>query len=133
MKKHKLKVFSKTKFIEDLKKAERKLILEADRECFKKVLERDNYKCAICGKGRDSKQTLHPMHIYPREYAKLRWNINNLLIGCARCHIYAQYSFHQNPLFFVEWLKIHRLEQYEYLMSFLKEFTNDCNIKNYFK
>jgi len=109
-------------------KSEKAIEREKDREFTLKVFERDNLRCAICGKERITPHTLHSMHIFPREYKKTRWDINNGITGCARCHIFAQHSFHQNPLFFVFWLKKFRPQQYEYMMELLPQFITDSNL-----
>jgi len=49
----------------------------------KKVFERDNYKCVLCGEGGD----LQVDHIQSwAEYVELRFNINNCRTLCMNCH-----------------------------------------------
>jgi endogenous inhibitor of DNA gyrase (YacG/DUF329 family) len=63
----------------------------------KKVFERDNYTCQICG-ARNSKDSnviikLHPHHIKSfAEYPELRFDVNNGQTLCSLCH----YKLHGN-------------------------------------
>ncbi len=67
------------------------LLREADAAFSRFIRARDG-ACVKCG-GRDYLQT---MHIISRRYRQVRWNSNNALAGCRKCHTY----FEHRPL---EW------------------------------
>jgi len=54
---------------------------------------------------------LQTAHIYSRRYVNLRYDIQNVLCLCARCHRWA----HDNPLDFVAWFNSTYPERYAYL------------------
>ncbi len=53
-------------------------------------------------------------HVIPRTNKTLRWDINNALSLCFRCH--TRWA-HQNPLEFASWFRIFYRERYLYLMT----------------
>jgi len=56
------------------------------RECRKKVFERDDYTCRICGANSGSYLETH--HIIPvREAPEKEFDMNNILTFCLPCHI----------------------------------------------
>ncbi len=83
-------------------KLSRSEILKKDIEFRKKIFERDKYICLMCG-GKDKK--LNCSHILPREMIETRWDMNNAITLCVRCHKFAKYSWHLNPLYAVHWLR----------------------------
>lgn len=93
--------------------------LKARLEC----LERDNYRCQICGnkfdKAKPGGTAVH--HIIPRQYKELFLELDNLITLCSRCHRWSKDSPHQNALWFSEWLKKNKPEQYEHLREFLNK------------
>lgn len=85
----------------------------------KELLKRDNYRCVFCNKKINLKH-YQSCHIIPEEFKETKYDINNLLLACFYHHKVGKFSIHNHPLWFVEWLKTNRLEQYQYLLNFLK-------------
>lgn len=56
--------------------------------------------CEICFKT----EHLQCAHIYPRTIMSLRWDMDNLLCLCYRCHFHFA---HKHPLAFTEFIKKH--------------------------
>jgi len=75
--------------------------LSLKRKLDKKVSEliRKKGRCERCG----NTNTLQVAHIFSRSYNNLRYDFDNLLCLCARCHFWA----HKNPLLFSEFVKKH--------------------------
>jgi len=61
------------------------------------VKKRDKYTCLWCG----SHNNLHAAHIIPKREGHIyRWNSNNVITLCLRCHLE---RLHKDPLAFAEW------------------------------
>ncbi|MGD9276339.1 MAG: HNH endonuclease [Candidatus Pacearchaeota archaeon] len=69
-------------------------------------------RCEMCGKPANN-----PHHIVGRRNHALRWDIRNGCLLCANCHTFSKFSAHQDPIGFLEWFKIVRNDDYEYLLS----------------
>ena len=69
----------------------------------------------------------NPHHIIGRVNYVLRWDLKNGCLLCQNCHWLQKYSAHQDPLGFMEWLKLSRPEDYEYL----KQRKNQISQPNY--
>jgi len=95
------------------------LIRKQKEEWMNAVRERDNYTCQICGK--DCSKKAHSHHIIPRQIKETRYDINNGITLCFHHHKVGSYSPHQNALWFAEWLRLNKREQYEYIMNKLHE------------
>jgi len=78
-----------------------------------KVKERAGYRCEVCGR---SNCKLDPHHIITRKNLTLKWDLRNGCCLCCGCHTLNKLSAHGDPLFFIDWLKTHRLDDYNYLM-----------------
>ena len=105
------------------KRKEKREFKEAWLEARRKCLERDNYECQICGNRLD-REKLRGMaihHIIPRQYRELFLELDNLITLCSRCHRWGKDSPHQNALWFAEWLRKNKQEQYNHLRDFLNE------------
>jgi ribosomal protein S14 len=72
---------------------------------------RQKGRCEICGR----KENLNSHHIIGRRSLNLRWDIRNGCCLCPACHTFSTNSAHQNPLFFLDWLKKHRPDDLKYL------------------
>ena len=84
------------------------------KECTELVKERDNNQCCICGQS----GLLHVHHILPKERFKdLRFELNNLIVLCPKHHMFSRWSAHKNGIFFSEWLKQNRPNQYKYIQE----------------
>jgi len=91
------------------------LIRKQDKEWRDTIRERDNYTCQVCMKDCGKRANAH--HILPRHMSAFRWDKNNGITLCFYHHKVGQLSAHQNAIWFSEWLKEHRLEQYEYIIK----------------
>lgn len=76
-------------------KAKRKL----DRLFSSYILFRDNRTCKCCGK---TKGRMNTSHIIPKQCLFLRWNSDNALTLCYKCHLW---MWHKSPLEGVRWLE----------------------------
>ena len=74
----------------------------------KAVRERDGC-CQVCGK-KDG--ILHAAHIIPDQFKRYQYEVDNGVTLCFQHHIRTKWAFHQNPLFFANWLKEHKPDIY---------------------
>ena len=80
-----------------------------DKICSKIVRARG--KCEHCG----SRKNLQTAHIFSRSHLNTRWDLDNLLCLCLKCHLYWA---HKNPIEFAEWVKEYLGEEkYEVLLE----------------
>lgn len=71
-------------------------------------------KCDIC----KAKKNLQAHHLLPRErYKTLRIEIMNGVCLCPTCHKWGRKSAHRNSVFFSEWLRKERPEQFAWVIS----------------
>jgi len=99
--------------LKKLRIAERKM-----DECWsKKVRQRDNYICQVCGCTYKQIQGIQAAHILPREFPETRWDLQNGIALCSLHHRWGKNSAHNNPIWFTEWLKERKPEQYNYLVN----------------
>ena len=83
-------------------------------ECRLKILERDQYKCVICG----NKEHLQVHHLIPRTVKEHWLNHENLITVCASCHKWNKnLSFHGNPFAAAKWMQNNRMSQYLWVMA----------------
>lgn len=62
------------------------------------VLHRDGHKCRRCG---TAEPPLDCAHVYSRRHHAVRWDPDNLLTLCRRCHN----RCHSNPAEFMHWFR----------------------------
>jgi len=74
---------------------------------------RSGGRCEICGKTTN----LQAHHVIGRRNLSLRWDLHNGVCLCPGCHTFSKTSAHQNPIYFLDWFKKHRPEDYEYLIK----------------
>jgi len=75
-------------------------VTKEDKEWAKKVKERDNNMCVVCG----STERLNAHHIIPREIKDTKHNLDNGISLCPKHHRFSfELSAHQNPLAFFVW------------------------------
>ena len=67
----------------------------------KKVLERDNHKCVVCGTG---PKYLNVHHLIPSEFKDFEFDVDNGITLCPSHHTLGKFSAHKNPLLFSCWL-----------------------------
>ena len=85
-----------------------------DRSWAKRVKERDNNQCIICG----HKERLNAHHLIPAEIEALRLSLINGVSLCPSHHRFnRQISAHQNPIEFHLWMQENRKEQLEELIK----------------
>lgn len=88
------------------------------KEWRKNVFERDKYTCKKCGQ---MGYEIHAHHIAPySENKKLRYEIDNGITLCKKCHI----EFHRK--FGIK--NIGEYEIYKYLEKYIKEANNESTI-----
>ena len=56
-------------------------------------------------------------HIIGRINHILRWDLRNGCYLCIYCHIFSKFSAHNDPIGFIEWFKLKRPDDYEYLLE----------------
>lgn len=65
------------------------------------VKDKAKYICEKCGKQTTSVQ---PHHIFSRSKRSVRWDLDNIIVLCAGCHMLCNDSAHKNPIEFLEFL-----------------------------
>lgn len=96
------------------KQQARKEIKLKDKEWQLAVKERDEFKCAICGRT----DILHVHHLIPREDKLFRWLIENGVTLCPLHHKYSlEISAHRNAFAFYIWFINNRVKQYLMLLD----------------
>jgi predicted restriction endonuclease len=109
-KQKKIKKITKKK----LKKLERIAARKKLEDWSRKVKERDNNSCVICGESK----MLNSHHIIPKEVKGLKFDIMNGICLCAKHHQFSrQLSAHSNSFVFIVWLQENRRGQFDYLKS----------------
>lgn len=68
-------------------------------------------RCEVCG----TPYNLNSHHVIGRVNYNLRWDLRNGICLCVKNHKFGIYSAHENPIWFMDWFKAHRPEDYEYL------------------
>lgn len=88
----------------------------------KAVLERDGYKCVICGRGRREGVELHVDHIKPR-YLGGQSTIENAQTLCSRCNFLKKYlkQTETGKKMFIRLYELAKREGNEELLEFTKE------------
>lgn len=80
--------------------------------------------CEVCGKpARDNH------HFIGRKNYTLRWDLRNKVELCFTDHTGGSQSAHNDPLWFIDWFKNHRPDDYKYLLKKKNEIWD----KNYNK
>jgi len=84
-----------------------------DKQCeivWRAIIHSKKY-CEVCG----ASYTLNAHHIITKGNHNLRWDIRNGCLLCVSHHKWGNPSAHGNIIWFAEWLKSHRADDYEYL------------------
>lgn len=77
-----------------------------------------NDHCAICGKENSKEAPLNAHHIMPRQmFSGLRFDPQNGIALCPRCHKMGKWSAHKGGIWFAEWLRNHAREKYEHCLA----------------
>lgn len=70
--------------------------------------------CMICGRT----DFLQAHHILPKEYYhEFQFVVINGVCLCPKCHKFGKWSAHKNPVWFTEWLRKNRPEQYQWVID----------------
>jgi hypothetical protein len=86
----------KKKKIKKSKKPKRSTLVKKLDRLFSAVIhKRDENKCQMCGR---EVGKMDCSHIYSRRCSALRWDMNNAVLKCVRCHKYDKLAWHQSPL-----------------------------------
>lgn len=88
----------------------------------KKILERDNYKCVVCGKGKKDGVELHIDHIKPKDFGG-RATVENGQVLCAQ-HNFLKKNFKQTETGKKLFIRLYELAKSENDKSLIK-FTSD--------
>lgn len=77
-----------------------------------------NDHCAICGKENSKEAPLNAHHIMPRQmFSGLRFDPQNGIALCPKCHKMGRWSAHKGGIWFAEWLRNHAREKYEHCLA----------------
>lgn len=87
---------------------------------------KENAYCAVCASlpkhQRINYTQLHPHHIIGRGHHITRWDLMNRIWLCSYHHTFGRHSAHLNAIWFSEWMKKNKPEEYEYLQG--KQYIN---------
>lgn len=81
------------------------------------VKERANNCCEICG----SNKSINAHHVISRRILRTRWDLRNGIALCSSHHFFGNFSAHSNPIWFLNWFKLYRPDDYKYLESVKNE------------
>jgi hypothetical protein len=117
-----IKYRSMEEYHKKINKADKKLLKTKWKDLQQQLLIRDNYKCVFCNKqvGTTEVPNFQSCHIIPWEFEDTRYELDNLLLGCFYHHKVGKYSMHNHPVWLVEWLRLNRPNQYQFIISKLK-------------
>ena len=84
----------------------KKNIAKLKRKCDKVWSEkiRSIGQCQRC----KSEDFLNAHHLVTRRNSNLRWDLQNGLCLCCRCHKFSLDSFHNSPITVIDWFKEHQ-------------------------
>lgn len=91
------------------------------------IRTRDSHTCALCGRSTQSDSTLrlNAHHILPKKFfPDVQFEMWNGVSLCPKCHTFGKFSAHKNGVFFAEWLKHVRPEQYEEVVRYLNSLNS---------
>lgn len=107
----------------------RRLFRLASQRC----RERANFACEICGMKKGDKhpntgkpQRVEAHHIMSRNNkdSLLKFKLQNLICLCSSCHKTGQFSAHRHGIWFAEWLRNNKPEQYSWILKHSKDVAN---------
>ncbi len=79
---------------------------------------RSKGQCEICG----SYKAQNPHHVIGRQNYNLRWDVRNGCLLCSNHHTSGRLSAHNDSIWFMEWFKKNRPDDYKYLVKKKNEF-----------
>jgi len=115
----------KRRFVEDdliakasKKRKRRKKSTKEDNEWAKKVKEKFNNCCMICGETK----YVNAHHIIPRQIKEFRYDVRNGLALCPKHHRFSfELSAHQNPFIFYLGLETYNPRAWKDLVKMIRE------------
>lgn len=73
------------------------------------IRERDGWLCQVCG----ATERLQAHHLLPKlKYKEYIYDLYNGITLCSRCHMFGRESAEGNALWWNQWLKKYKPEQY---------------------
>lgn len=102
------------------KKSEAKKALERRWFSVRQLaLERDGGKCVVCG----NTNRINVHHILEKKYyQEHKYDLENLICLCPLHHAYGRLSAHKNGIWFAEWLRQNRMEQFNLAVERINEY-----------
>lgn len=83
----------------------------------KEVRARDNNACCVCGQT----EFVQAHHILVKNrYPEYSLDLNNGVSLCVSHHKFGKCSAHLNAIWFVEWLRTNKPDQYQWVLEKLK-------------
>ena len=137
MKNKKIKIFNKGPFLKAVRRCISFQKREDIKEWSKAIYNRDKGRCQIClffGRDKILGKHFQPHHIIPRTVDFTKHDINNGILLCYFHHEHSMFS-PNNSIWFSEWLKTNKSEQYSYLINtfyFNSLFREKISFYNYF-
>ena len=95
-----------------MKKLSKKNLKKKCDELYSLIIRSKGY-CEVCGKSTGQLQT---HHVIGRINYSLRWDIKNGIELCCHHHTLGKLSAHNDPIWFMDWFKSKRPDDYEYLL-----------------
>lgn len=93
--------------------------------------DRADHTCEVCGmkKGdiyNGKPQRVEAHHLFSRSIknSPMKWDMNNLICLCTLHHKTGPQSAHKNPIWFGEWLRTNKPEQYQYVLDHYEDEVN---------
>lgn len=111
MQKEEFKSFLDSSFFIMKKKSKKQLKRKCDK-LWSEIIKQKGC-CEVCGR----RTSLNAHHVVGRINYVLRWDLRNGVCLCVLCHKFSRNSAHNNPLWFSEWFKKNRPEDYRYLQG----------------
>ncbi len=88
---------SKNKKVGQKKSTRKDLIKELDN-LFREVIRKRDKVCQMCGK----RENLQCAHIFSRSHFNTRWDVENGMLLCVRCHLFIA---HKEPIRFAQFVE----------------------------
>ena len=83
-------------------------------------------RCAVCGRENTPSAPLNAHHVMPRQmFTGLRFDPNNGVALCPRCHKMGKFSAHKGGIWFAAWMKEHLVAKYNYCLEHMND-ELDC-------
>ena len=83
-------------------------------------------KCAVCGRENSKEAPLNAHHIMPRQmFSGLRFDPQNGVSLCPKCHKLGKFSAHKGGIWFAEWLFETHPDKYRHCMGHMND-ELDC-------